>query len=203
MANRAVRVVGPNLEARVADAGVLKEALNVAKRAKSETSVALALTPQHIRIAMGDVVLVGRLIDGQFPKIGLTPPTAVEVILRRDDFFAAASRCDVIAGPTRMCKVTLAIRKDSVGFSAETPLGSVKDICTAVVAVQDPDEDAAPPPDQVSFKCSYLIDILRRCNSSFLRMSLGGFGTPVFFTPDYQDGENPLSSYLYLLGPVK
>lgn len=188
-----------NIVAPVA-AAVLEEAVAFCKKAKEP--VTLSLTEGHIRLDIGNVLMVGRRLEGTFPNLPVGTHQAIRGLVKTDEFLASAYRAEVVSGPEKKVRVKIDIFESHLDITAATQIGVVNDRIDACVA-SDNLEDETRAIASVSVNSGFLLDVLKHCTSENLQVCWNGAGSPLQFTPEYSEGENPKSRYVYLLAPVR
>jgi len=135
------------------------------------TDVAISLSDTKIRLAIGDLVLTSKLIDGTFPDYERVIPKANDKVLRLDkaDFERAVDRVSTISSDRgRAVKLTLADDK-------------------MVLAVNNPDSGSATDelpvgyeaePLDIGFNSKYLLDIAGQLTSDEAVFHLADPGSP-------------------------
>jgi DNA polymerase-3 subunit beta len=155
-----------------------------------ETEVALALSDTKIRLAIGNVVLTSKLIDGTFPDYERVIPKANDKVLTLDkaDFERAVDRVSTISSD-RGRAVKLSLSDDRL-----------------VLAVNNPDSGSATDelpvgyeaePLEIGFNSKYLLDIAGQLTGQEAVFRLADPGSPTLIQ---DSGE---ADALYVLMPMR
>ena len=152
--------------------------------------VAIELSQTKIRLAIGDVVLTTKLIDGTFPDYGRVIPAGNDKFLtiEKSAFAAAVDRVSTISSERGRAvklaladgKLTLSVNNPDSGFATEE---------------LDVDYDAAPL--DIGFNARYLLDITAQLENETALMKLADPGSPTLV----QDREG--AAALYVLMPMR
>lgn len=155
-----------------------------------DAEVTIELSDTKIRVAIGDVVLTSKLIDGTFPDYARVIPQGNDKDLRveRDVFATAVDRVSTISSD-RSRAVKLTIAEGRLVLTVNNPdSGSA----TEELAVE---YDAAPI--EIGFNAKYLLDIAGQLTSGEALFRLADPGSPTLI----QDGTD--DSTLYVLMPMR
>ncbi len=118
-----------------------------------EGEVELVFTRNHLRVALGDSVLVSKLIDGRFPDYEAVIPVAadVPVLVDREEFRAALLRAAILSNEKyRGIRVELA--EDLLRISAHNP--------EQEEAVEEIGSQCAAQSWSIGFNVNYVLDAL-------------------------------------------
>lgn len=118
-----------------------------------EGEVELVFTRNHLRVALGDSVLVSKLIDGRFPDYEAVIPVAADiaVLVEREEFRAALLRAAILSNEKyRGIRVELA--DDLLRISAHNP--------EQEEAVEEIGAQCAAQPWSIGFNVNYVLDAL-------------------------------------------
>lgn len=181
-------------EAEGRDFIVSPKALNLLKSLlEGKDKVKISLAENHITFDLGDSIIYSRLLEGPFPDYRQVIPKGneKELIVNREEFTAACRRVAILSSVITH-QVRLAIGKDTVTISVNTP-----DVGEAVEEV--PCSFSGDEMD-VGYNARYLLDILKTMDTddvSFLldRNDNAGMLVPV--------GEQNGLEYQCLLMPLR
>jgi len=134
----------------------------------------VSVSPQKIRIAADDLVLVSKLIDGTFPDYERVIPKANDkiVTIDRDEFMRAADRV-VTVSSEKGRSVKLSIAPGAVSLSARSEIGSAEDEVAA---------DYSGEPIEIGFNSAYVRDMLAVLPSGPVQLALSDGGSPGLVT---------------------
>lgn len=152
--------------------------------------VVVELSPTKIRLTLGPVLLMSKLIDGTFPDYQRVIPAGNDKFLTVDkgDFAAAVDRVSTISSERgRAVKLSLAERR--LTLSVTNPdSGS---------AVEEVEVDYEATPLDIGFNARYLLDIAGQLDGDTALFKLADPGSPTVI----QDREG--ASALYVLMPMR
>lgn len=173
----AVATDGHRLSRHVADGGCPFHGAIVPRKVVGllpKGAVNVSVSPQKIRIAADDLVLVSKLIDGTFPDYERVIPKANDkiVTIDRDEFMRAADRV-VVVGSERGKAVKLSIAPGAVALSARSEIGSAEDEVAA---------DYSGEPIEIGFNSAYVRDMLAVLPSGPVQLALSDAGSPGLVT---------------------
>jgi DNA polymerase III subunit beta len=156
----------------------------------SEAEVSVELSATKIRVAVGQVVLTSKLIDGTFPDYQRVIPSGNDKYLTVDraEFAASVDRVSTISSE-RSRAVKLSVGEGRLTLTVTNPdSGSATE--EAEVSY-----DAAPL--DIGFNARYLLDITGQLDGDTALLKLADAGSPTII----QDREG--SSALYVLMPMR
>jgi DNA polymerase-3 subunit beta len=119
----------------------------------NEGDVELVFTRNHLRVALGDSVLVSKLIDGRFPDYEAVIPVAADiaVMLEREEFRNALLRAAILSNEKyRGIRVELA--DNLLRISAHNP--------EQEEAVEEVGAECSAQPWSIGFNVNYVLDAL-------------------------------------------
>lgn len=158
---------------------------------KSAGKISLTVSPDQISFQCGDVYLVSRVIQGQFPDYKQVIPKkgGIKITLNAKAFLGAAERAAVVAsGSANITR--LEVKSGKMHLSAHTPdVGSVDEVLAAEVKGGEK--------AQASFNVRLIIDVLRVFTSEKVVVELSEALSPGVFRPE--GGED----YLYIVMPIR
>lgn len=137
-------------------------------------AVNVSVSPQKIRIAADDLVLVSKLIDGTFPDYERVIPQANDkiVTIDRDELMRAADRV-VTVSSEKGRSVKLSIAPGAVQLTARSDIGSAEDEVAA---------DYSGEPIEIGFNSAYVRDMLAVLPSGPVTLALSDGGSPGLVT---------------------
>jgi DNA polymerase III subunit beta len=155
-----------------------------------ETEVAIELSQNKVRFAIGDVVLTSKLIDGTFPDYGRVIPLGNDKELKVDkkDFEAAVDRVSTVSSE-RGRAVKLSLSGTRLLLSVTNPdSGS---------ATEELEVEYDGDPLDIGFNSRYLLDIAAQVDGETAILKLADPGSPTLI----QDGAG--GGALYVLMPMR
>lgn len=169
-----------------------KTMLEVARGAQNNERIELRITKNHVAFQSGDLLIISRVINGQYPDCyQVIPPEsayAVQIVLNRQDFTETINRCAAIARDNNGV-LRFHIGDNSLLISAYSPeVGEIKEEILATIAGNSMD---------IAFNAKYLLDALKAIDSENILFILTGPVGPALLKIDSDD------SYLHLLLPIR
>ncbi len=151
--------------------------------------VAVSLSANQIRFAIGDVVLSSRLIDGTYPEYEKVIPVDNDKIVRADAKLLTdvIERVSVVSEKSRGIKLALRDNLLQV-FAASVDEGSAEDEMDAVYTGDEM---------EIGFNFRYLLDILSQVKNGTVQLRLSDGASPVILQDDAD------SSALFVLMPMR
>lgn len=148
-----------------------------------DATVMVRVGEAQVMFSFGGLVLVSRLIDGQFPSYERVIPKHAEngLTLNREAFITALKRAALVARPEAN-RVVFHVADTTLSMSAESAeLGQGHEEMTAEVEGE---------PTDIAFNAKYLIDGLDAIDGETVRLGLTGQLSPAVLSsptePDYQ-----------------
>ncbi len=165
---------------------VVNEAMNIKAE---EITMSINLDENQVVFEGGDVVLVGRLIDGRFPPYEKVIPSAsiTKVTIDRDEFIQSVRLASVFAKDQSNI-VNVSIEGGVLKLSAKTSGVGEGEF---VVDVQKEGED-----NNIAFNIRYLADALKNFEGEKVVMEMNGPLQPALF----KDNKN---SFKHVIMPIK
>jgi DNA polymerase-3 subunit beta len=155
-----------------------------------EESVEVHLSASKIRVAVGDVVLTSKLIDGTFPDYGRVIPSGNDkrLTVNRAEFATSVDRVSTISSERgRAVKLSMADGRMTLAVTNPDSGSATEEI--------EVDFDASPL--DIGFNARYLLDIMAQLDSDTALFKLADPGSPTII----QDREG--ASALYVLMPMR
>lgn len=159
---------------------------------KEDAPIAVYISKEQNQIlfSQDDTVLVGRLIDAEFPNYEKILPTdtATTMLMDRESFQRAVKTCAIFARESANI-ITLALHRENIVVSSKTPsLGEN----TVEVEGQLTGEE-----NDIAFNAKYLLDFLSLVSGQDIRFEMTGPLNPGVFRIAGND------SYLHLIMPIR
>lgn len=167
---------------------VIKEALSL--KESKEVFVFIDQKANQILFEQGETVLVGRLIDAEFPDYQKILPgeAATRVFLDHEELLKAVKTCAIFARETGNI-MKLSLQKDRIIVSAKT--AAVGENTVEVEAALDGEEN------EIAFNARYLLDALQGIEGQELLFEMTGPLNPGVFKIKGDD------SFLHLIMPIR
>nr|WP_210349046.1 DNA polymerase III subunit beta [Agrobacterium sp. Ap1] len=152
----------------------------VAKHLPKDGNVILQISDAKIRLIIGDMVLLSKLIDGTFPEYQrVIPPHEQFVEIEGKPLAAAISRVSTVSSSGRAIKLTFA--EQMLKLAVNNPdAGNAEDY----VAFEGEIEL------ETGFNGKYMTDALDQLGEGTVRVLLGDPGSPAIFRADGDHAEN-------------
>jgi DNA polymerase-3 subunit beta len=143
---------------------VIREALSFRD---GEISLYISSKNNQVMFAQEDTILVGRLIEAEFPKFEKIIPTdvATTVSFDREELLKAVKTCSIFARETANI-IKLSLNTDKIIVSAKTP--SLGENVVEVEAKLIGEEN------EIAFNAKYLLDALSNINDEELNFEMTG-----------------------------
>jgi DNA polymerase-3 subunit beta len=157
---------------------------------KPDAEVAISLSDSKLRLAMGDLVLTSKLIDGTFPDYERVIPKANDKVLTLDkaDFERAVDRVSTVSSD-RGRAVKLSLAEDRMVLAVNNPdSGSATDEIPV---------DYGADPLEIGFNSRYLLDIAGQLTTENAIFRLADPGSPTLI-----EGSGEADA-LYVLMPMR
>ena len=170
-------------------ARVMRELIGF-KEEGDEVVVSLSRESNQIIFKQGDTLLIGRLIEAEYPSYEKIIPSSfsLSTIFNREEMLNAVKICSVFARETANI-IKLNLLKDKIVVSANTP--SVGENTVEIEAKTDGDEN------EIAFNARYLLDVLAVLGGDEILFEMGGPLNPGVFRVK----NDP--SFLHLIMPIR
>ena len=166
---------------------MLREIEKVAATVEEKSEVRLALFSNQLLASIGSTTLVGRLVEGNYPKWQDVIPKEVGKIIKivREDFLSSLRQAQLLTSMESQA-VTLYVSQKRVKIGSRTPERGAADV---EMEVAYEGEEI-----RVAFNPAFLIDVLRVLPAEEITLELGGAKRPGVI----RDGDR----YTYVMMPV-
>lgn len=170
-------------------ARILREALGIAQEEK-DISMAVSSENNQVFFLQEDVVLVGRIIEVEFPSFEKIIPAdfSTRVLFDRTEMQRAVKICSIFARDAANI-VRLSLLKEKIVVSANAP--SVGENTVEVEARLEGEEN------EIAFNARYLLDLLGNLEEESLVFEMTGPLNPGVFKIEGDD------SFLHLIMPIR
>lgn len=170
-------------------ARILREILAVAQEDKTVT-LSLSKENNQVFFLQEDLVLVGRIIEAEFPNFEKIIPTdfSTQALFDREEMQKAVKICSIFARDAANI-VRLSLKKDKIVVSANAP--SVGENTVEVELKLEGEEN------EIAFNARYLLDLLGNLEDERLVFEMSGPLSPGVFKIEGDD------SFLHLIMPIR
>lgn len=165
----------------------IKTIHELSRNLKEEGELSLILGSNQVLFDLGSVVVISRLIEGEFPDYKQVVPPASEnkVRVERGQFLLAVKRASLLSTPDYQA-VKLEVFKNKLVVSKSTP--DVGESREELVVAYSGKEMA------IGFNPSYLIDVLKNLNEESVDLEL---------TDTEKPGVIRINGYIYIVLPMR
>ena len=173
----------------IVPARVFRELMSI-KDEKKEINMYLSEGSNQILFEQGDTVLVGRLIEAEFPNFEKIIPSdfSVSVVFDREEMQKAVRICSIFARDAANI-ITLSFHSDHITVSSQTP--SLGENTVKVDAKLSGEEN------EIAFNARYLQDLFANITANSMSFEMTGPLNPGVFK--VQDD----ASFLHLIMPIR
>lgn len=178
-----------NTDSYIVPARVFRE-LNSMKEEGDMVEVYISAESSQIIFTQGGTVLVGRLIEGEFPNYEKIIPSdySTQIFFDRGEFLKAVKICSIFARDSANI-IKLSFKKDEIVVSSQSP--QVGENTVTVEGVLKGEEN------EIAFNARYLQDVLSAVTEEEMVFEMTGPLNPGAF----KIKEDP--SYLHIIMPVR
>lgn len=155
---------------------------------KDEGDVKISFTDNQVSFLFDEMVVVSRLIEGQFPNYEqIIPKTGKnKIMVNREKFLSAAKRVSILTSPDSQ-SIQVDLFKDRLIFSKSSPdMGEAK---------EEIDVEHKGSEFSVGFNPQYLVDVLKNLKDEAVSLELTGPESPGIIRA--QD------NYVYIILPMQ
>src|SRR5579859_445652 len=169
-------------------ARVLREVLS--EKGEESTGIFISRQNNQILFEHAESLLVGRLIEAEYPKYEKIIPTdfSTKVFFEREEMHKAIKLCAIFARETANI-IKLSLKKDAIIVSANTP--SVGDNIVEVEAKLEGEEN------DIAFNARYLLDLFTNMDAEQMSFEMTGPLNPGVFRIAND------TSFLHLIMPIR
>jgi DNA polymerase-3 subunit beta len=165
----------------------IKTIQELMRNLKDEGELSLLIGPNQVLLDFGDVVIISRLIEGEFPDYQQVIPLATESTIKvnREQFLLAIRRASLLATPDYQA-VKFEVFKDKLVISKSTPdVGESREEVEIKYAGKEM---------VIGFNPGYLIDVLKSLAAETIELEVAGSEKPGVIR---QEG------YVYIVLPMR
>ncbi|MBQ2444908.1 MAG: DNA polymerase III subunit beta [Oscillospiraceae bacterium] len=142
----------------------------------TDEAVKFTLGSKHILFEIGEVILVCRILEGEFIDWRRVVPTDNQIILtgRVDQLTASIERVSLIVSEKIKSPVRCTFGNQAADFRTTNTIGTAHDTCVLAGNGQEL---------EIGFNCRYLLDALKAIPSEEVTLELRNGLSPLVFTP--------------------
>lgn len=168
---------------------VLKEIASFKELGKT-VSIFVAKEQNQILFELEDTILVGRLIEGEFPAFEKIIPTdeSTNIEFDREELLKAVKMCSIFARESANI-IKMSLKKDSLTVSSQTPSLGENTVTT--------DAKMQGEENEIAFNVRYLLDVLTHTPGEELVFSMTGPLNPGVFRVKGDE------TFLHLIMPIR
>lgn len=192
--HRLVRLVRNDISASAPVSFIVPgKALSLVTKGLDDARCEMVITPEHVRFAAGQTVVITRLINEAYPKYESVIPRENDKTLKvsREAMLATVRRVSVFSSSTTR-QIRLDIRTDELEISAE-------DLDMSSEAKEQIPTEYADEPMQIGFNARYLMDVLGNMEDPEVVFEFSTPNRAGIVRPSVQDDEEDM---LMLVMPV-
>ncbi len=177
------------LKSFIVSARVFRELLTI-KEGKKEVEMYIAGGSNQIIFQQGDTLIIGRLIEADFPSFEKIIPTdfSLSVTFDREELLDAVKICSIFARDSANV-VKLSLHKDHITVSSSSPSVGNNTV--------DVDAKLSGEENEIAFNAKYLLDLLSNLSEGRLVFDMIGPLNPGVFKVE---GD---ASFLHLIMPIR
>lgn len=178
----------------------VREAVKLVEQKDEDTeeSVSLILNDRHLMTTIGKYTLISRLMNGEFPNLDMvrTMPTNTTMTVDRKAWIQSIERVSLVAQNRLETPLRCTFSKESqtMNLSVSSPLGEASDELSVTL-------DGAKADCTIGLNYKYVLDALKACPDTTLKVRMNGSLHPVFIEPVETDEDKV--AYLHVLCPVR
>lgn len=165
----------------------IKTIQELLRNLKDEGELSLVIGANQALFDFGNVVIISRLIEGEFPDYQqvIPPPSETKVRINREQFLLAIRRASLLATPDYQA-VKLEVFREKLVISKSTPdVGESRE----EMAIENTGKELV-----VGFNPNYLIDALKNLAKETIEFELSGSEKPGVIRDD---------GYVYIVLPMR
>lgn len=168
---------------------IFREVVSLKDEGKT-VSVYVAKDQNQIMFEQNQTLLIGRLIDAQFPAYEKIIPQdhSTKTSFDREELLKAVKMCSIFARESANI-ITFSLKKTSIEVSSKTP--SLGENTVTVDAKLTGEEN------EIAFNARYLLDVLTHVDAKDMAFEMTGPLNPGVFTIEADN------SYLHLIMPIR
>ncbi|MFH1621771.1 MAG: DNA polymerase III subunit beta [Candidatus Omnitrophota bacterium] len=164
-----------------------KTIIELQRNLRDDGKILIIITTNQVFFELDNIVIISRLIEGEFPDYTRVIPTPVEhkVKIDKQQFLQAIRRASLLSTPDSLA-VRLELSNNKLMVTKSTPdIGESRE----EVAVEYQGKDLI-----IGFNPAYLIDVLRNLSGAFVELEL---------TEPERPGVIRTEDYVYLIQPMR
>ncbi len=174
----------------VVPAKALNELLKVITSDVNESQIAIYITEKYIKFSIDKVVLIARLLEGEFVNYQQIIPNEYKLKIKcsRSELFHAIDRASLITTPGKNTSLLFNVEDDYLIISSQTEKGSVNEKIKI---------DLEGPNLKIGFNPKYWLDVLKVIEEDNIYIEMTTNISPCIIKPEEND------HYTYLLLPIR
>lgn len=173
----------------IVPARVFRELLSI-KETKKDTEMYIAESSNQILFKQNETIIIGRLIEAEFPNFEKIIPTdfSLSAAFDRKELLAAVKTCSIFAKESANI-IKLNLQKDNISITSAAPQVGENTI--------NIDASLSGEENEIAFNANYLLDILSNLSETDLIFEMTGPLNPGVF----KIKDDP--SFLHLIMPIR
>jgi len=164
-----------------------KTVIELQRNLKDDGKILIVITSNQIFFELDNMIIISRLIEGEFPDYGRVIPQPAEnkIKIDKQQFLQAIRRASLLSTPDSLA-VRLELLSNKLTITKSTPdVGESRE----EVPVESQSKDLV-----IGFNPAYLIDVLRNLSGAFVELEL---------TEPERPGVIRTEDYVYLIQPMR
>ncbi len=164
-----------------------KTVIELQRNLKNEGKILIILTSNQVFFELDNMIIISRLIEGEFPDYSRVIPQPAEnkIKIDKQQFLQAIRRASLLSTPDSLA-VRLELLNNKLTITKSTPdVGESRE----EVPVESQSKDLV-----IGFNPAYLIDVLRNLSGAFVELEL---------TEPERPGVIRTEDYVYLIQPMR
>lgn len=151
------------------------------KMFSEESDIKIVIDEKHVQFSDGNVVLISRIIEGNFPDYeNVLPVTKSIVSIKKDILLRGLKKVSTILGKSEPVKISLG--RNKMEIDGESELGRAKEI----VETEYDGEDQI-----INFNSKFLLDVVQHLDGEIINLRVpGSHGAVLIEQKDNEDYKN-------------
>ncbi|MCR5138219.1 MAG: DNA polymerase III subunit beta [Oscillospiraceae bacterium] len=159
-------------------------------RSDSSDKVSISLGERLTSFSVGNTVLIGRKIEGEFMNYRKSIPSSFryQVVVEREELIRVIDRVSLVIKDKQVSPIRMIVEDGNLDFSCTTGFGHAEDSCLC---------EGNGEGLRIGFNDRYFMDALKAANEEKLRISMNTPSAPIII--EAAEG----GKYLYMVLPVR